>query len=321
MLVSKLNIKEFRGIKSCKTPIELSNFTVLIGRNNSGKSTILEALSLLPSPNIVNSISGHKRIDYLEKLHQSRKRLLYLYAGTSNLEYYIENKVIQFEINENNIDYLINKQSLPSNNYDIAFSQMLKHNYQELQQSVLYIPCISSILDDLENKIRSLKELVMKKGYHIEIANILNEFVNDKYSEIVFLEPISLRKVYQNNIEYLQLKDLGSGAEKVVKIMILLELLEPRLVLIDDFEAGLHPSLIKIFIKWLKDKKWQIVISTHSIDLLYHLAEIKPEDATILQLNKSNEDILNYNVLNLEELEDILNANTDPRLLGDALSL
>ena len=159
----------------------------------------------------------------------------------------------------------------------------------------------------------------MKKGYHIELANFLNECVNDVYSELVFLEPISLRKVYPDNKVYLKLKDLGSGAEKLIKIMALFEVLSPKLIIIDDFEAGFHPTMIKLFLKWLKKKKWQTIISTHSIDVLYHLVEIKPIDTSILQLNKSNEDILSHEVLTLDELEDLLDANTDPRLLLDTL--
>ena len=45
--ISKIDIKEFRGIKSCNTSIKLSKFNVLIGKNNSGKSSLLEALYLL----------------------------------------------------------------------------------------------------------------------------------------------------------------------------------------------------------------------------------------------------------------------------------
>jgi len=55
--------------------------------------------------------------------------------------------------------------------------------------------------------------------------------------------------------------------------------------------------------------------------VLYHLVDIKPLDTTIIQLNKSNEDILSHEILTLDELEDLLDANTDPRLLLDALRL
>jgi len=51
------------------------------------------------------------------------------------------------------------------------------------------------------------------------------------------------------------------------------------------------------------------------------LADIEPLDTTILQLSKSNEDILSHKILSLDEIEDILNANNDPRLLPDLLQL
>lgn len=120
---------------------------------------------------------------------------------------------------------------------------------------------------------------------------------------------------------YLQLKDLGTGAEKLIKMLALFEVLSPHLIIIDDFEAGFHPTMIKLFLKWLKEKNWQTIISTHSIDVLYYLVDIKPLDTSIIQLNKSNEDILSHKVLSLDELEDLLDANTDPRLLLDALRL
>ena len=201
------------------------------------------------------------------------------------------------------------------------FSHDEKISRQKLSQVVLCIPYTTSIFKDLELRMRNLKELITKNGIHIKLAKFLNECVNDNYSEIVFLEPISLRKIYDNNKVYLQLRDLGSGAEKVIKIMAILEVLSPELVLIDDFETGLHPTLIRLFLKWLKEKKWQKIISTHSIDVLYQLVEISPKDTTIIQLHKSNEDILTHNVLTLEQLEDIIDANNDPRLLVDILKI
>jgi predicted ATPase len=161
----------------------------------------------------------------------------------------------------------------------------------------------------------------MKEGYHIYLAKLLNQFVNDEYSELVFLEPISLRKVLRDNIVYLPINDLGSGAEKAIKIMALLKVMSPKLVIIDDFESGFHPSLINLFLEWLKNEKWQTVISTHSIDVLNRLTDISPEHATIIKLNKSKEDVLSHESLKLEDLEDIMNANIDPRKLGDVLGL
>ncbi len=320
MFVNSLNIKEFRGIKSCKGPIKFSNFTVIIGRNNSGKSTILEALSLLPHPELRNVIDGANKNRFLVQLHPgSYTRLLYLYAGISILEYDLKNIFMRIEIEKSLFKTFLGGKEVESLNY---VAKALGTEIKYLDSFVIFIPDTADILNKLENRLKDHKELLTKKGFNIKLANILNEFVNDKYSEIIFVNPIILRKVYLNNkIAYIRLAELGSGAEKVIKIMAFLEVFSPQLVIIDDFEARLHPSLVKLFLKWLKEKNWQTIISTHSIDVLYYLIDINPKDTTILQLNKSNEDILSHKSLPLEELEDILNANIDPRSLVDNLGL
>lgn len=320
MFVSSLDIREFRGIKETKETIHFSNFNVLIGRNNSGKSTILESLSLLPSPKLDTPIIKSSREKYLYKLHPSKesrnKRLLYQYAGESSLTYHIQSQEILIKLNNSGWMYKKNGKDVNLNSF---FSNL--YPKMELSNLCVFIPDSSLVLEDLENQMEYNKEILTKRGSHIELAKFLNRCVNDEYSELVFLEPISLRKVYENKSVYIQVRDLGAGAEKVIKIMAFLEIIDPKLVLIDDFEAGLHPTLIKIFLEWLKQKKYQTIISTHSIDVLYHLIDINPEDTSILQLNKSNDDVLSYNSLTLNQIEDILDANNDPRWLGSQLNL
>ena len=47
-MVKHLKMKNFRGVKNGE--IELGDLTILVGSNNSAKTTILEALFLLPNP-------------------------------------------------------------------------------------------------------------------------------------------------------------------------------------------------------------------------------------------------------------------------------
>jgi len=58
-----------------------------------------------------------------------------------------------------------------------------------------------------------------------------------------------------------------------------------------------------------------VLISTHSIDVLYELLEINKK-FSVLQINKDKGDILKYKCLGREELEDTIEANQDPRLLS-----
>lgn len=324
MFLTSLDIKEFRGIKSCEKPLRLNHFNVLIGRNNSGKSSILEALSLLPAPNIENYITKKSKINSLLELHKSKKEgykpLLYLYAANSIIQYNLapQFKNIRIELNEKEYNTFLDGQRAPD---ATTISKFLNRKIEELDNLVFFIPDDISIIEDLERRMAYLKESIVKSGIHIKIAEDISNCVDDKYSEIIFSDPIIMRKIFSDKVAYIDITDLGSGAEKTVKIMSLIEVKKPEILLIDDFEAGLHPTLINLFLKWLKNKKFQTIISTHSIDVLYALVELNlnPKFTSIIQLYKSSEDILSHKVLTLDDLEDLIDTNSDPRLLVDTL--
>lgn len=120
---------------------------------------------------------------------------------------------------------------------------------------------------------------------------------------------------------YIKIEDLGDGVEKSAAIMLFIKALNPDVILWDDFKAASHPTLIRMLLNWLNEERWQVVLSTHSIDVLDRLLEVKPKDAKIIQLKKTQDDILLHKELSLEELEAIMEANQDPRLLVDALQL
>lgn len=323
MLIKDLNIKEFRGIKKCEKPLKFSRFNILIGKNNSGKSTILEALSLLPSVNTIDLIQGRKKGEILRRAHQENKNvkkykcLLYLHAGTSFIEYSLTSGHLVVEINEDNIEMGTKEEKILQ---ERQFAQFFNVKPNLLEKLVLHIPNDTELLKQIEKKVKEYKEEIMKEGYHIKVAKLLNNNVDDEYSDITFLEPISIRKKLPDNFVYLPLKDLGFGAEKFVKIISLIEVIKPSLLLIDDFETGFHPSLIKAFLIWLKGKKMQVILSTHSIDVLDRLVEVQPNDTQIILLKKDESDLLKYESFPLKKVQNFLNANTDPRLLIDQLA-
>jgi hypothetical protein len=62
-------------------------------------------------------------------------------------------------------------------------------------------------------------------------------------------------------------------------------------------------------------------MSTHSIDVLTSLLEVRPKDAKVIQLKKTNDDILLHEDLTIEQLEDVIETSQDPRRLVDSLKL
>ena len=324
MFVKDLDITEFRGIKRSKKKIDFSNFTVLIGKNNSGKSSILEALSLLPASQVRDIITDRTKSQLLEDLNKGRKgysSFLYLHAGISDLKYHLsDNRILEMKFDmDNNSNLILDNSPIIDSIEHIAKAYRINKN--QLSKLVLFIPNNTKIIEEIELKIKSLKDLIMKKGVHITVAEFINKCVDDKYSELVFQDSISIRKIFSKNTFYLPLNDLGTGIEKIVKIMSLVEVIEPKLILIDDFESGLHPSLIELFIEWLKNGKWQTIISTHSIDVLNSIIDSNPPDTSVLLLKKDSEDILNYEKFELDKLTAYMNSNADPRYLVDTFDL
>jgi len=90
-------------------------------------------------------------------------------------------------------------------------------------------------------------------------------------------------------------------------------------VLWDDIEVAMHPSLMDTLLKWLADSNRQIVIATHSFDVLRSLTLIEPRDAKVILLRKDDNDVIHHKSLETDELEEILEKGIDPRAVIESL--
>ncbi|NPA70226.1 MAG: AAA family ATPase [Crenarchaeota archaeon] len=85
-MLKSINIRNFKGIRELDEPISLSKITVLIGRNESGKSSILEAIYLAASATqgFMDPITRTSAIDVLSRKYLSLHNLIF--KGSDNLE-------------------------------------------------------------------------------------------------------------------------------------------------------------------------------------------------------------------------------------------
>lgn len=339
MPINQIDINEFRGIKKCDGPIKLSKFVVLIGRNNSGKSSVLEALSLFPFIKDLTLPSNTNRLDEITKRHYHFWSLFYKYSGKATIDLLVKDTSIR----------LILQDKEPTSDMEVGGFSWLKDNKQfsknledtfnvkdQMKRAywTIYIPNDLSFLNTIETNIEQnliFKNTLIKKGAHLQIVKeIVNKCVDDEYSELIFNPEIHGRKETFDKVPYyIQVKDLGLGISRIVLISLWLQLFEPHLVLLDDFETSLHPSLIKEFLRWLLLKDWQVILSTHSVDVLNALLtisedisdELDASEINIIQLKKGKDDILQHKTLSIGDLRSLFDANQDPRLLVDLLKL
>ena len=322
-MIERLNIKEFRGIRECEKEFELSKFTVLIGKNNSGKTAFLEAIYLLLDNIGVDPVYRTNRSAVVRDIHSgSPSSLVYGYSGVAEIEYSVNSRKLSLKIDDKGSSKLYIDDAEWKKDYEVLSKIFgTEPDSEAINALFLFISPHTGNIRDLIDGIKREHERITKIGAHISIIELVNKCINDKYTEI-YLETLRVRKELPGNVLYIKLEDLGHGLVKTIPALLWIEALKPKVVLWDDFEISAHPSLIRILIEWLSTKDFQVIISTHSIDVLSELIDVRPKDATVLQLLKTDEDILRYTKLNLDDLEVIMEkAQHDPRLLTDALQI
>ena len=323
VFISEIDIKEFRGIKKCKEPINLSKFNVLIGKNNSCKSSLLESLYLFPSPQINSIYKKNDKIGQITELHSGRDGLVYGYSGDARMRYMVHGTSFTIELGSDGKTRIFtdDQETISFEN----LSKILKMPKRNLEDISIYIPNDTKTLNEYANHLSSIEMKIVKIGATKRVAEFVNQCIDEKYTEVLWKrEGISCRKeLPDGSLLYPKLNDLGDGIKRATIIMLLLEAYSHQVVLWDDFESASHPTLIRAQLKWLSKGDWQVVLATHSIDVLYQLLELKisPSELQILQMKKLNDDTLIHESLAIDELEDLMNANADPGLLVDTLGM
>jgi AAA15 family ATPase/GTPase len=327
--IEEVTIKEFKGIRQTKDVIKLTKFNVLIGRNNSGKTSLLEALALSPVPWAdIPLIGGERRRYFAEKIHNdtSMKCFSYKYYGEAEIQLKIlgKNVVIRIGGEAGSGEVKLNEGKYSSSNFSKYVRALgLEDNFMN---AVILIPNSDVFLSELKRSLAQSSNwfIVEKTKAHNKImVEVINKCVDEEFTEVIVrFDELYARKQYPDGTSaYIRVSDLGDGVERALTTLLWLEAIKPKLVLWDDFEASMHPTLAKATIEWLANKDWQVVMATHSIDVLSQLLEVKPKDMQVLLLSKSPDDVLYTKRLSLEELENIIEANQDPRLLVDLLKL
>jgi len=147
------------------------------------------------------------------------------------------------------------------------------------------------------------------------VRNFVSKVVSDVFTEAsVRFHDIVLRKEVGGDVMYVRLEDLGDGVKRFLTAALWLEAIKPKVVLWDDLELAAHPALVGEVIEWLEKHEWQVVASTHSIDVLRELVE-RGIDARIIVLRKSRDDVLSHKALSVDDLGRLFEVGQDVRKL------
>ena len=318
-LITSVDLREFRGIRACKEPIRLGRFTILIGRNNSGKTSVLEAIALLPPCDFDNEIRfvplGWTWRQFMNAIHSGVPSLVYGYTGKGEIRYTVRGEELRLPLSEARPSWEATKSEV---------ARLLEVGEDELGTSVLLLPNSTVFLARLADGLRKEGEWakVEKSGANTAVVrDLISRAVRDRFTEAtVRFNSIVLRKeLPDGRVIYVKTADLGNGVERILLYGLWLETYKPKVILWDDIEASAHPGLIEAVLEWLASRDWQVILTTHSYDVLDRLAAVGPEDATVVVLKKGPDDILEPRYLGLDELREMLESHIDIRRVVDIL--
>lgn len=273
MSIKKISIEGLRGY-SKKTEIEFaipdkvnegSGLTVLVGPNNSGKTTLIEAVHLLSinKDTIPRSSRSEKTDGQIMIEAEDTEGNIFLLQSTDNRGAFIQRK-INGEINKDMRD-ILNTFILTSKR---GFSSTFGNNMSQSRENYR-----GNIMDE---EYRS--ENNTNYNFGGRLLNIYNnkKMFNDCLEKVISPLPEWTIEASNGNNLYLEfsfngVKHSSNGAgDGYINIFNIADSLydssENNVILIDEPEISLHPDLqrklFKLLVEYSKDK--QIIISTHS---------------------------------------------------------
>jgi len=334
-MIRKLKLENFKGIKNGE--IRLAPLTILLGANNSGKTTILEALFLAPNPFREVPYGVHRTaVEIVHFMHKTldSEGFAFLFNKYATKDAKIECRIdgdeylLQFIRDDSYIYVSTNKEIGSEVNIRgraircigelRVETSSLTYGYGEalIGDTLLLSPSLIKLgYEYLKGNWASIVNLGICK----KIAEEASAFSNEKYADLTiepfFGEKLSIYAYVKDGFR-IRLGDLGEGIQSYVIARVLYEIVEPEVLLWDDVEAHFNPKMLLRVSQWLSDivdSGRQVILATHSLEAARIVAGMAEEEAKIY-LTSLNDGIFKAKELTLEEVEELLKAGIDVRV-------
>ncbi|MDP2143682.1 MAG: AAA family ATPase [Gallionella sp.] len=281
MRATSLELKNFRSFESMG-PIDLGQINVLIGPNNSGKSSILKALHLLQEgggeiyPDVrVTSASAQVTIGLadmhgeFDSLDEGTLKIIIRSSNRSSGE-------IDLAIHnpDGPIHGKVQRKNIDPYHFVVPFLSKRKTNYYQEDVKEESALRVNTDMSNLAAKLSRLANpgFPVYEQYSKACKEILG-FVVTAIPSRNGMRP----GVYLPDRKTIDISQMGEGVPNVVGMLADLALSEEKLFLIEEPENDLHPQALKALLDLmvLSSESNQFVISTHSNIVVRHLASIE----------------------------------------------
>lgn len=333
-MINKIRIKKFKSIGDVE--LVLDKINVLVGGNNSGKSSILQAIQFATSVAQTTSSQNVRWVDERLPSSISSNELIYtpiqdVYALGHNgkLKENQDDAIeISFQAGANEAKVIVRK----GRNKNISIAIEGKVIGEELQKVAepfsIIVPGLAGIPAYEYYKTPStIKKAAARGDSNSVFRNILLLLSKQQGDWDSFIETlheiypninirISFDEVIDENINVtvgsadneLPIDACGTGVLQAIQILSYIYLFKPKILILDEPDSHLHPNNQKKLVEVLKNAQLksdtQIIISTHS----KYIVEELIDDASVFWINngalveKVQDDADRYIVKSLMEI-------------------
>lgn len=304
LVLYDFGIKNFRAFKS----LELKNFkkvNIFVGEPNTGKTSILEALSLFlaKNPQMLISLLDERNmlgdsacfeglffdynIDDAIILH-SNSIFLKISPDFENKSLVVSNQTNSIDISNytdflNNLKFIFTQQDKEIFSNEIRFDKVelnkIRYNVTNVTQDLMLVLKSVEFISNLKNReyfdkfIHNLSIIIADTAKNKELQQKIKIFAQN-IDELKFTGGNKIL-VQQKHLQHaVDLRLLGQGFQTYIFILIAI-LSGKKYILIDEIENGLHFENIDLLLKSILEspKDAQFFITTHDEEILKRLAK------------------------------------------------
>lgn len=326
--LKSIRLEHFRQFAD--TTFTLGDFNVLVGPNNSGKTSLLHAVRafyFLMRGHVSwdgksSRAEYHKR--YLNSVRevvptQDPRELWYkqqtgtqvgisaTFEDDTTMSAFIRHTFGQLHVSANELPKVLTEENIPSYiGANVAFipglvGVLVEEPYvtsarrNSLAAQGRYSEIFRSSLQQLKemspDDVSRINE-ILRELFDVDVSSVEFDMLDDEYVTVKYGEAG----------QHFDISSSGAGLQQVIQILTYLYLSRPTVLLIDEPDAHLHSRLqgrlIEVFRRVAKDLNAQVFLCTHSLELIDSAStdEIIVVDSTKRDLKSigSNVDLVSH---------------------------
>lgn len=303
-MVSKIKFKNFKLFKNWQE-LEIKPITILIGKNNTGKSAVLKLPTMISESlkgEIQEPISLNSKINVGKKYEELfyNKEIL---ADTIDFEISDEKEVLKISIKGNNRGDNIEIKSYNLNDEDVKITKAnlkgFKYNkLKSLKLNYDYIDAFRKFpnggyITDINGKIENIgtsglnafKLLAQYRKENNPLIGVISKWFESNFEgwKIEIKEITASIEGFDfvlsnNKIKNINILNTGSGIRQVLPLIVrsYMPVEEETLIIIEEPESHLHPAahgnLAQRFVEsYLENDSKRYLIETHSKNFILRL--------------------------------------------------